>query len=258
VRILAVAFKFSPILLSISPGLAALLFIAAGVLMFWVIRDARGTFGLEPNDPSKLHAGPKEYNVLTCTGYAKGVTKDRSTSVSGDIQGNMSVYEGTGSGSVTGKIRSKTTVHDQFFIATADGSEMPVQVNDVDLALNNGHLVSAVWAIRSGKHRGPFILFRNHTTGRRDFVHPEVIKIMRLSTGMMTLSLLLAAVALWGSASALPVLAIAVVGFGMKMITDQRVKHLYGEGSAQLIVLLDDRARQFKEGQLSQPSVSAG
>jgi hypothetical protein len=73
------------------------------------------------------------------------------------------VYNGSGYSSPV-YVTSSTTVHDQIFIQH-NGREWAVQLSNFNIACREGHHVTAVWAIKNGDERGPYILVANHTTG---------------------------------------------------------------------------------------------
>jgi hypothetical protein len=97
--------------------------------------------------------GMTSYKLYHATGAAYGVSKGISTTT-------------TVSGNAYSVVSSATEhVHDQFQIEVQGGKDSSVQLTDLNIALAPGQLVSAVWAIRRGEKRGPYVLIHNHTTG---------------------------------------------------------------------------------------------
>jgi hypothetical protein len=58
---------------------------------------------------------------------------------------------------------SETVIHDQFFIRTMDGQEQDIKMRNVDIAVREGHLMSAIRCIPGGGGERPYLLLRNHT-----------------------------------------------------------------------------------------------
>jgi hypothetical protein len=122
-----------------------------GGLLFLVVvglaRELR-SFGIDPSDPGKLRAGWTYYKLYATIGEV------------------LSPTEGLVS-----------HAHDQFFIREASGHEQVLPLNGVDIAVREGHQVSAVWGIKKGEERGPYLLFRNHST-KEDYFFDDVVKRM--------------------------------------------------------------------------------
>jgi hypothetical protein len=57
-----------------------------------------------------------------------------------------------------------TTIHDQLFLAGADGSEKAFQLKNFDIACRESNEVTVFWAMKTGMHTGEYVLVRNHTT----------------------------------------------------------------------------------------------
>ncbi len=127
---------------------------------FRIYRGLR-PFRVDASDTSHFAAVGRTYTILAVTGRAHDVTKRTTTT----IKGELTVYEGTGHGSV----RSKTTIHDQFFVTDAQGTDHAFQLSDFDAAIAPGQVVSVVWAIRRWKKTGKYFMVANHTTGQRFF-----------------------------------------------------------------------------------------
>jgi hypothetical protein len=129
-------------------------------------------FGLDGSDPFTIRSGWTRYQVHSSTGTVLSPTKSRvvTTHVSGGGAGNQPISSST-----------STSIHDQFFIRESNGYESGLQVTDMNLALRDGHQVSAVWGIRKGKKTGAYIVFRNHTTRNVDFVDSKVKAMLQPS-----------------------------------------------------------------------------
>ncbi len=156
--------------------------IALLLFAFGLVRETR-PFGLDDSDPFTIRSGWSTYKVYSSTGTVFSPTKSRvvRTSVSGG--GSQPVSTST-----------STSIYDQFFIREADGSERPVQLTNVNVALREGHQVSAVWAIGKGKKSGSYLLFRNHSTRNVDLINGVLESMMRPSRWLVLPLLLLSLV----------------------------------------------------------------
>ncbi len=142
--------------------LSILLAIALPILLI------RARLQLDATDPFRVHAGDDGVELYHVTGRVEGAGKladvhggggvIRGSHVSTDAFGN--VYGGGGGGVIK---PVETTVHDQFFVHRSDGYVHPVKLKGWDVAVADGHLVSAVWASRAAGD-SPFVAVRNHST----------------------------------------------------------------------------------------------
>jgi hypothetical protein len=83
--------------------------------------------------------------------------------------GTTSVHGGGGGANAYGyatniRISSTTTIHDQFFLRQPGGAVESIKLAGWDFPVADGHIVSAVWAVREGAGGGPFFVVVNHTT----------------------------------------------------------------------------------------------
>lgn len=102
-------------------------------------------------DPLKLTA-PARQELHLFTGMVLAATKGLQTTTTTYTQDNR----------VTGS-SSTTVVHDQFFIRKPDGTETEVKLKDVDVAVRDGHIMTAAWTGKTGKKGGQYLFLRNHT-----------------------------------------------------------------------------------------------
>ena len=129
----------------------------------------RARLKLDAKDPFRLYVGDDTDSLHHVTGLVEGASKSadvhggggviRGSSVSTGAFGN--VYGGGGGGVIK---PIKTTIKDQFFIHRSDGYVAPIQLKGWNVAVADGHLVSAVWASKVGADSGPFVAVRNHST----------------------------------------------------------------------------------------------
>lgn len=142
----------------IPAGLTFLLALLAGFGLRLLL--LRGRLELDPRDPFRLRLGGGTYVLSHATGSVDGASKMSTTSV----------YGGGGGTNAYGyarniRIRSTTTIHDQFFIRQPHGAAESIKLAGWDFPVADGHVVSAVWAVREGAGAGPFFIVVNHTTG---------------------------------------------------------------------------------------------
>jgi hypothetical protein len=217
-------------------GVAALSTLLFLVGLFGELKGAR----IDGANQSTLVAGFRRYEVHTVTGFVRSPTKalETQTMVSGN-QYNV------GSS-------SRTYVPDQFFIAHQNG-ETPFQLVDFNLPLRDGHRFSAVWAIRKGRERGPYIMFRNHTTNQRIVVD----KVLRGMLRPRIWPLLALLVAVWAiglqSLLALMNFSQSEIGLAIPIAIGVTIWGILGWSIA-LLIVSSRRVRRFKQRELSQIS----
>ena len=123
---------------------------------------------------STINVGSRQIEIHSMSGEVMDSQKWTTTEISGG--GGEGVLS-NGSGYIKqDKIKSKTTTHDQIIIRTADGEEESLKVEDLNLAVRQGHWVSLIWAIPNGWREGPFVAILNQNTGALDFIGSAVNK----------------------------------------------------------------------------------
>ena len=136
--------------------LAIVAVLAAGVALPIVLK--RGRMRLDSKDVFRMYLGNGGYTLHHATGLVEGSSKMGTTNVYGGGGG------GSGGSSAPISIGSSTTIHDQFFLRLADGRVESIQLAGWNFPVMDGHLVSAVWAVRDGANKGSYVVLRNHTT----------------------------------------------------------------------------------------------
>ena len=201
-------------------------------------------FRLNGAHPPGLSAGFRRYTVHTVTGIAR--------SPSTAIENRTTVYGNAD------YVRSSTesVLHAQFFIAHS-GGEQSVQLVNVNLPLREGHRVSAVWAVRRGRERGPYIMFRNHSTGDRVEIKSAVREMLRPRVWPLPMLLIsLGALTLYGWSSArsaqlddgqtaAAVAVCAIIGWfiGRAIVGRLRARRFIKRDLSQLAATLDVQAQ---------------
>jgi hypothetical protein len=123
---------------------------------------------------SSINLGSRQIAIHSMSGEVMDSQKWTTTEISGG--GGRGVIS-NGSGYIErDEVKSKTTTHDQIIIRTADGEEESLKVENLNLAVRQGHWVSLIWAIPSGWKEGPFVAVFNHNTGALDFIASAVNK----------------------------------------------------------------------------------
>lgn len=120
-----------------------------------------------------IQLGKKYATIHQFTGKVVGTSKNMETKVHGGGGGGYS-YRGTG-GSAPVRISSTTVVHDQLFIQSKEGEEKALQLQDFDLAVREGNIVTAMWGIPEGKQEGPYFAIYNHST-KGQFISDKKIR----------------------------------------------------------------------------------
>lgn len=157
----------------------------------------------------------KEYEIHSVSGKVLDSKKHYETKVSGGGGGGYS-NQGTGYTAPV-SISSTTVIHDSIFLQDKEGKEHAIQLTNFNVVSREGNELTAVWAIKRKKKRGPYIAIFNHTISESSFNGRKMFWMMTPHW-----LLLLGAIILFGgvfSSTVLVVLAIiawAVYGF-MKM-----------------------------------------
>lgn len=123
---------------------------------------------------NKIITSGKEYDVYWTCGKVQDSSKNMETRVHGSGGGS------TGYGNTAPvNISSTTTIHDQFFLVDKNGKESSFQLQNFNVACRQGNELSVIWAIKTGKKNGPYIVVRNRTTAETFYQEVELKKIFR-------------------------------------------------------------------------------
>jgi hypothetical protein len=133
----------------------AVMFFVLRALFRW-IRNSWKPLEIAP-DLDRFAPPFAKHRLYSFTGRAGGVTKNVASYTSGGVSTD---YEGNTTGSISTSIVTK----DQFFLTAENGSVHPVSLQDWDVPIGEGHVVSVAWTIREGRNTGPYFLVFNHTT----------------------------------------------------------------------------------------------
>ena len=143
----------------------------------------------------------KPYEHHFFRGSVVGATKQLETKVHGGGGGGGS-FRGTGyTAPVT--VSSTTVTHDMIHLADDSGSELALRLQNWDLSVRETHKLTAIWLIKKGKSKGPYVAIHNHTLGETDYNKKELAKMHRT---------------LWILLASLAVIFLPVLGGGMKFV----------------------------------------
>ena len=139
----------------------AIILVLLALMVAGCMREMR-SFGLDASDPFMIRAGWSSYIVHSITGTVLAPTKSRV--VTTNVSGGGSYVSGGATYTNPISTSTSTSIHDQFFLRTSDGVEKEIQLTNFNLALREGHQLTAAWVIKKGKKSGHYFLFRNHST----------------------------------------------------------------------------------------------
>lgn len=131
----------------------------------------------------------KTYEHCSFRGSVVGASKQLETKVSGG-GGGGSMYRGTGYTAPV-HVTSTTTTHDMVHLANESGEEHALRLQNWDLSVRETHRLTAVWLVRKGRKKGPYVAIHNHTLGETDYDDKALAKMHR------SLWILLASLALF-------------------------------------------------------------
>lgn len=109
----------------------------------------------------------KEYQIYSVSGKVLDSKKHYETKVSGGGGGG---YTNQGSGyTAPVSISSTTVIHDSIFLQDKEGKEHSIQLTNFDVVSREGNELTAVWAIKKNKKKGPYIAIFNHSVSESAF-----------------------------------------------------------------------------------------
>lgn len=142
---------------------------------------------------------PYEHNFFH--GSVVGAQKQLETKVSGGGGGGGS-YHGTGyNAPVT--ISSTTTTHDMIHLLDDDGHEHALRLQNWDLSVRETHKLTAIWLVKKGANKGPYVAIHNHALQETDYNEKELDKMHRNG---------------WILLGSIVVLFLPVLGWGLKFL----------------------------------------
>jgi hypothetical protein len=160
-----------------SAVIAVLLFLLIGM------RELR-RFGLLRSDPLVLQTGFRRYALHHFTGmvtnYVRWIETSTTTTTTTDSRGATST-----------NVSRSSVEHESFTLVSSAGLH-DVRIAGAKVYVENGSLVSAVWAIPRRKKKGDYIVFLDRTTGRTLPDRYVLHRMMQLTTWLMLPVLLLA------------------------------------------------------------------
>jgi len=154
----------------------------------------------------------KEYQIYSVSGEVLDSQRHYETKVSGHGGGGYT-NQGTGfSNPVT--ISSTTVVHDTIFLKDTEGKEHSIELQNFDVVSRTGNQMTAVWAIKKNKKRGPYVAIINHTLSKISFNGRKIFLMMTPHWGLLLIALILTGVIIKsGLLSLLVVFVWAVFGY---------------------------------------------
>jgi len=128
----------------------------------------------------------KAYDHNFFRGTVVGATKQLETKVSGG-GGGGSTYRGTGYTAPV-RIQSTTVTHDMIHLADDSGSEHALRLQNWDLTVREEQVLTAVWLVKKGRKKGPYVAIHNHNLNETDYDKAALAKMHR-SLWMLLVSL---------------------------------------------------------------------
>lgn len=103
----------------------------------------------------------KTYNIYQLTGTVLDNNKQREMHVHGGSDVNYKNLSGMTSVTSRTKVKSTTTIHDQFFIMDDRGQEHDIKLSNWDVTLRTGHRIQMIWVIPEHKKFGTYVALNN-------------------------------------------------------------------------------------------------
>lgn len=118
----------------------------------------------------------KKFSVYALTGQVTDTTKNYETKISGGGGGGM-VRNGYGFTSPV-SVKSSTHIHDQIFLLDEEDKEHAIHLTNFNIDCRKGHRLTAIWAIKQNKKKGPYIAIVNNTLGTITFNKKKLFWMM--------------------------------------------------------------------------------
>lgn len=121
----------------------------------------------------EFEAGGRTYELYGISGKVinSGKTSTFHTySSGGDYDSNTGTYNSP-------TYHTSSSIHDQIFLVDKEGKEHVIKLTNWDVAVRESHEITAYWAIRKGKNRGPYVAILNHTINQNLF-YDDKIRLM--------------------------------------------------------------------------------
>lgn len=122
-----------------------------------------------------ITAGWKKYMLYSFTGKVTGMGKDFLIYRFG--QNSKSYLSEKEKWLPSVSVETKTNAFNHIFLTAADNSKRSINLNHFDIACREGHELTAIWAIKKGEQRSPYIIILNNTT-RHAFFSDHIITKM--------------------------------------------------------------------------------
>ncbi len=106
------------------------------------------------SNDGKLLVRRKKYQLYKVMGEVISAGKGSRTYVHG----------GGGTQGRSAPVTSTTYIDDNLILVDGDGKKHSIQLTDFDINTTNGNTITAIWAIKKGKERGPYIYIYDHDT----------------------------------------------------------------------------------------------
>lgn len=148
-----------------------------GLLLLSFVRETR-QFGLDKSDPFVFKAGFSRHKINSTTGVVLDPNKNPVTET--HVSGGQAYMIGNQIMSSPVRSTTTTTIHDRFFIFDPERNvEMPFKTWNLDIAMREGHIMSAVGCLKKGEANTDYFLFRNHSVQRDYPIDSTLSKIIK-------------------------------------------------------------------------------
>lgn len=140
-------------------ALATLLIVVMPVVIF-VVQKPYTLSG------DQVHVRGRKFQLYHITGIVVGKDRDKETQVHSTGGG----YDSTTGRYTSPTYHTTTTIHERIYLQDGEGKEHVIELTNWDLPVRPDHHITAIWAIRNKRQRGPYIQVLNHTTGRQHYM----------------------------------------------------------------------------------------
>ncbi len=85
-------------------------------------------------------------------------------------------------------VQSTSAIYNRLFIADHKGCQHALQLSDFDIVCKEGDELVAVWAIKKGNTRGPFIALKNISAGQSFFSNRQLMNMFQPPLALLFLA----------------------------------------------------------------------
>lgn len=153
--------------------------VAVGIVLLLLTLLEFGPLMITLDGSPRLRVGRRNYGIHYAVGEVLDAKKWSETHVSSSGGGSSMTPDGYYTARPV-TVTSTVVTRDEIFLRQRDGKEHAIQLSGVDLPTRVGHVLAAVWMIKKGKERGPYVMFHNYSMDDTRFVDSGLNSVLAM------------------------------------------------------------------------------